>query len=231
MAAQVLAQSGTAPTPQFEVTSIKPANPEDSNKHRPMVTDPRLLSVPAFTLRDLVLKAYAVKRYQLTGGPGWIASEQFDVEAKPTNPASREQLMLMLRSLLADRFKLALHTETRELAVYALEVAKDGPKFRVDPTRGNLWFADLPALVDYLNLFNSRPVIDKTGHTWNSHFVLNTGEINVTAADAAGGPPSMTDTFQATVNALESQLGLKLVPTKVPIQVMVIDHAERPSEN
>src|ERR1035437_9921340 len=122
MAAQVLAQSGTAPTPQFEVTSIKPANPEDSNKHRPMVTDPRLLSVPAFTLRDLVLKAYAVKRYQLTGGPGWIASEQFDVEAKPTNPASREQLMLMLRSLLADRFKLALHTETRELAVYALEV-------------------------------------------------------------------------------------------------------------
>jgi uncharacterized protein (TIGR03435 family) len=222
-----------APTPQFEVASIKPADPAAGGSRYGMRTSPGLLSAPAFTLRGLVGAAYAVKGYQIAGGPGWIASAQFELEAKSANPASREQLMLMLRSLLADRFKLALHEETRDLPVYALVVAKNGPKLRTESASDKrmLRLMSLPALVDYLNMFAPRPVIDKTGLTWNFPFDLHTGEIDAAAADDAGGTPSMLDTFQATLNALEDQLGLKLMPTKAPIQVLVIDGAERPSEN
>jgi uncharacterized protein (TIGR03435 family) len=225
-------QAVVAP-PSFEVASIKPADPAAGGSRYGMSTIPGLLSAPGVTLRGLVGAAYGVKGYQITGGPGWIASAQFELEAKPANPASREQLMLMLRSLLADRFKLALHEETRDLPVYALVVAKNGPKLRTGSASDKrmLRLMSLPALVDYLNMFAPRPVIDKTGLTWNSPFDLHTGEIDAAAADDAGGTPSMLDTFQATLNALEDQLGLKLTPTKAPIQVLVIDGAERPSEN
>ncbi len=227
------AGQAVAAPPAFEVASIKPADPAAGGSRYGMRTSPGLLSAPAFTLRGLVGAAYGVKGYQITGGPRWIASAQFELEAKPANPASREQLMLMLRSLLADRFKLALHEETRELPVYALVVAKNGPKLRTESASDKrmLRLMSLPALVDYLNMFAPRPVIDKTGLTWNSPFDLHTGEIDAAAADDAGGTPSMLDTFQATLNALEDQLGLKLTPTKAPIQVLVIDGAERPSEN
>jgi uncharacterized protein (TIGR03435 family) len=222
--------------PVFEVASIKPANPTADGPKRSVgiVITPGRLSAPAATLRDLVLWAYAVKGYQVTGGPGWIASAPFYLEAKPSKPVTRGQLLLMLRSLLADRFKLAFHAETRQLSVYALAVAKNGPKFRTEsaPGGGNhLGFVGLSAFVDYLNLFAPRPVIDKTGLTWNSRFYLDTGRINVAAAETAGGPPSMGDTFQATAAAMEDQAGLKLTPTKAPIEVLVIDHAERPTEN
>jgi uncharacterized protein (TIGR03435 family) len=119
--------------PQFEVASIKAANPTAPRPGRlgavPVVTSSGRLTARNAKLTELIKGAYAVEDYQVSGGPAWIDSARFDVEAKVGDRADRDQLLLMLRALLADRFKLALHRETKELAVYALVVAKGGPKF------------------------------------------------------------------------------------------------------
>jgi uncharacterized protein (TIGR03435 family) len=139
---------------------------------------------------------------------------------------------------LAERFKLAFHRETKELPVYALVVAKGGPK--LDRSQGPKSTLDLLGhnvdmawLAKYLTHFGSdMPVIDKTGLTGNYDLDLDIQKITAEAvADAGGKPPSIENMFQATVDAMEDQRGLKLVRTKAPIEMLVIDHAERPSAN
>jgi len=241
----VRAQSRAASTPRFEVASIKLADPSAPRPGRMgshIDTSPGLLRARNASLKELVEGAYAVEDYQVTGGPGWIASARFDIEAKPASAATREQLLLMLRPLLADRFKLTFHNETKELAVYALVVARNGPKFhRLKPgtesapgkTNHLGRNVDLPWFARYLTRFGSdRPVIDKTGLTGNYDLDLDMEKIIAAAAEDAGGaPPSIGSMFQATANAIEDQLGLKLAPAKAPLEVLVIDHAERPSGN
>jgi uncharacterized protein (TIGR03435 family) len=234
-----------APRPQFEVASIKPADPG----YRPgrlgasIQTSKGLLVTPGATLKEMIAAAYALESYQVSGGAAWADSARFAVEAKPTNGATREQLLPMLQPLLADRFKLAFHRETRQLAVYALVVARNGPKLhRLKPGTesepGKLnrlgrnvdmaWFAR------YLTHFGAdKPVIDKTGLAGNFDLDLDMEKILAEAASggAEGTPPGINSIFEATVNALDDRLGLKLAPTKAPVEVLVIDRAERPSAN
>jgi uncharacterized protein (TIGR03435 family) len=236
LASPILAQ------PQFEVGSIKPADPSVPRPGRMgahIDTTPGLLSVRSATLKELVEGAYALENYQVTAGPGWIDSVRFEVQAKAAGAATREQLLLMLRPLLADRFKLAFHRETKELPVYTLVVAKSGPKFKrfqagadsaplgVDRLGRNVdmaWFAK------YLTRFGSdMPVIDKTGLQGNYDLDLDMRKI-MAAAGADSGAPSIGSIFQATAEAIEG-IGLKLVRTKVPLEALVIDHADRPSGN
>jgi uncharacterized protein (TIGR03435 family) len=197
-------------------------------------------------LTELIKGAYAVEDYQVSGGPAWIDSARFDVEAKSSDRANRDQLLLMLRTLLADRFKLAVHRETKELAVYALVVAKGGPKFHAlnadetscwpgcaaSPGKTNhLRQRDLPALATYLTRLGSdRPVIDKTGLTGYFALDLDMEKIMREAAQS-GEPPTNGSIFEATVNDMQGELGLKLAPTKAPIEMLAIDHAEKPTEN
>ena len=245
MAPQILAQSRAASTPQFEVASIKLANPTAPRPGRMgahIYTSPVQLSALNATLKELVEGAYALENDQVTGGSGWIDSTRFDVQAKPASAATREQLLLMLRPLLADRFKLAFHRETKELPVYALVVAKGGPKFQKPkpwpesaprPVNHLGYNVDMAWLAKYLTRFGSdMPVIDKTGLAGNYDLDLDMEKISAGAAtDAGGTPPSIGSVFQATVNAIEDQLGLKLVRTKAAVEVFVIDQAERPSQN
>jgi uncharacterized protein (TIGR03435 family) len=245
MAPQILAQSRAASTSQFEVASIKLADPSAPRPGRMgahIDTGPGQLSARNATLKELVEGAYALENYQVTGGTGWIDSARFDVQAKPASTTTREQLLLMLRPLLADRFKLAFHRETKELPVYALVVAKGGPKFkRFQPGADSAPLGvnrlgrnvDMAWLAKYLTRFGSdMPVIDKTGLAGNYDLDLDMQKIAAAAAsDAGGAPPSIGSMFQATVNAIEDQLGLKLVRTKAAVEVFVIDHAERPSQN
>ena len=114
-------------TPSFEVASVKPTAGRGGGKGAKgggSTADPMLFSRHETTLRSLILRAYDIEDYQLSGGPAWIDSDRYDIDARPEHPASQEQLMLMLRSLLADRFQLAIHRETKTIAVYALAVAK-----------------------------------------------------------------------------------------------------------
>ncbi len=233
-----------AQLPQFEVVSIKPSDPSAAYPGRfapvPVDTAPGRLTARNATLKDLIMAAYALEDYQVSGGPGWIISARFEVEAKPSASANSDQLLLMLRTLLADRFQLAVHHETRDVAIYALVVAKNGPKFQsskpgVDRAPGRLNDfrpPNLPFLARFLtHLGSDKPVIDKTGLTGNFDLDLDMEKIGAEASSLAGGTPHLDNMFEAATNAIQDGLGLKLVPTRAPVEILVVDRAERPSEN
>lgn len=230
-------QIASTPSPQFDVASIKPSDssaPLPGRMGAHINTSPGLVRSRNESLKELVGDAYAVEDYQVTGGPGWIASARFDVEAKPATAATREQLLPMLRALLAGRFQLAFHRETRQINVYELVAGKSAAKLKRGTNTpsldlpGHNW--DLPQLAKYLTRFGSdRPVIDRTGLTGSFDLDLSMEKISVEASEAAGGP-TIGNMFQATVNALQD-LDLRLVPAKAPIEIFVIDHADKPGAN
>jgi uncharacterized protein (TIGR03435 family) len=243
-------QIDSATSPRFEVASIKASNPSALRPGRMgsvrVVTTPGRLTARNAYLRELIKDAYGLEDYQISGGPGWIGSSKFDVEGKSTDGASRERLLLMLQALLADRFKLAFHRETKELPIYALIVAKNGPKFQSlaasqascwpgcanSPSKTNVMRQrDLPSLATFLTRFGSdRPVIDKTGLAGRFALELDMSPI-LDPADGEQRPPTKEAMFESAVDAVQNKLGLKLVPTKAPIETFVIDNAQKPSEN
>jgi uncharacterized protein (TIGR03435 family) len=246
-AAAFVSLAQTQTLPQFEVASIKAANPSAPRGGRlaapPVNTKPGLLTARNATLLQLIRGAYTLENYQISGGPGWIDSAGFEVEAKSTGGANRDQLLLMLRALLADRFKLRFHREKKELAVYDLVVAKGGSKFHAlkagaDPVPAKtdrMRLKDLPSLATFLTrLSPDEPVLDKTGLTGDFDLELDIGKIGEAASvgEEAAGPVEMrARMFQAAASALENELGLKLAPAKAPVEIFVIDHAEKASAN
>lgn len=152
------------------------------------------------------------------------------MRAKPESPASEDQLKLMLQTLLADRFRLVLHRETKQLPVYELIVAKGGPKLKESAEDASTFLhtdaksitaakVAMPMFVKLLSQQMGRSVLDKTGLSENYDFKLEW-----TPDEANGDGPSI-------FTAIQEQLGLKLEPSKGPVEVLVIDHAEKPSEN
>jgi uncharacterized protein (TIGR03435 family) len=243
---QTSAQQNTASVPQFEVASIKPASASAPPRGRLtrmealIGTTPGLLTARNVTLKELIEGAYSLDNYQVIGGPEWVGSVRFEVQGKPSAAANRQQLLLMLRPFLAARFNLAFHRETKEMAVYALEVTKGGPKFQTAkpwpeskprPLNHLGYNVDMAWLAAYLtHLGSDMPVIDRTGLTGKYDLDLDMEKI-MAAAGAESGNPSISSVFQATVDALEEQRGLKLARTKAPVEVLVVDHAEQPSQN
>jgi uncharacterized protein (TIGR03435 family) len=123
--------------PEFEVASIKPAPPPTGNNLRVMMGgDPGRVNMSNITVKDMLRQAYQVKEYQISG-PDWMNSTRFDVVATIPAGVARDQLPLMWQSLLADRFKLTLHREKKELPVYALAVGKNGPKLKEAEDKGD----------------------------------------------------------------------------------------------
>lgn len=132
------AVSGQAPPslgaqPAFEVASVKPAAPQAANIARsaggPGTSDPERFTFTNVTLKTMLMRAYVVKNYQISG-PGWLDSERFDILAKVPPGATKEQFEPMLQNLLAERFHLTLHHEPKEMVVYELVVGKSGPKLK-----------------------------------------------------------------------------------------------------
>jgi uncharacterized protein (TIGR03435 family) len=247
VASPILAQP-----PRFDVASIKPADPSAPQRGRlslvPIVTNPGRLTARNANLKELIQTAYSVEGYQVSGGPAWLVPARFDVEAKSSDTGNRSQLLLMLRALLNDRFKLAVHRETRDLAIYALTVAKNGPKFHAlttsetacwpgcadSPAKINrMRQRDLPSLATFLTRLGAdKPVIDQTGLKGEFALELDMEKIMTTGAAApTDGPPTNEGIFEAIANAMPNELGLKLVAAKAPIEILVIDHAEKPSGN
>jgi uncharacterized protein (TIGR03435 family) len=239
--------------PAFEVASIKPNHSGDPNRLiRPSAGG---VSVSNMYLQDLMVFAYQVRDFQISGGPGWLTVDQFDIEAKAQGNASLDQTRLMMQSLLADRFKLAVHREIKELPIFELTLAKGGfkvqpmkdgsciPRDPKNPTRGvapgktrmdycgygglgqgtlELASATMSELATFLSAATRRTVVDKTGIAGQYRLRL-TFVPDETAPAATDGPSIFT--------ALPEQLGLKLDSAKGPVEVLVIDHAEKPSEN
>jgi uncharacterized protein (TIGR03435 family) len=221
----------------FEVATVKPASPKAPGTMLNGREAGRFVA-ENFSLRQLITAAYGIREHELTGGPGWIGSDRFDVVGEPEKPEDMKVLHLMLEALLADRFHLKIHRDTREMPVYFLVVVKGGAKLResapgsvgTGQSAGTGWFqASNNRIEDFAQTpagMVSRSAIDKTGLTGQYDFRLDYAIDAIAGPDAAYGPekPSL-------FTALQEQLGLKLEPGRAPVEMFVVDRAEKPSEN
>jgi uncharacterized protein (TIGR03435 family) len=207
-------------------------------------------------LRQLIEFAYHVDKFQISGGPGWFESQGFDVLAKPPQSAEadagtrqlsndqRNQLRRRLQALLAERFQLVVHRETKEMPVYALVVAKNGPKLKEStkerdmggmPGRVTAEGTPMEGLAEYLTGMLKRPVLDRTGLKGTYDFKLewtpDPGGLGKLDEEKAGGASAPDPSGPSIFTALQAQLGLKLESQKGPVEFIVIDRAEKPSAN
>jgi uncharacterized protein (TIGR03435 family) len=219
--------------PRFEVASVKPAN-----SGRPgggIVSGHGRITVSSETLKRCIMGAYGVGPNLIAGGPSWLDSDRFEIVAMSGRGEDGDQaLMAMLRTLLAERFKLAVHRETRTMAALVLEVAKNGPK--LDPAEGGSSSTQngrgviearaitMTRFAEVLSRQTDVPVVDNTGLKGWFNLKLLWRPESARPTDEAMERPSLSD-------AVQQQLGLRLESRKMPIEVLVIDHAEKPSEN
>ena len=193
------------------------------------------------TLKSAIRWAYHVMDYQVKG-PDWINFERFDITAKAAGPAPDDQLRLMLQPLLAERFKLTLHKETKELPAYLLLPAKGGVKFHeseiadgepvINPDKASMSVEvkGVPAtqFVDMLSNILHAPVINNTGLSGRYDARIN---ISKYLPDGSGKEGAF-DPISTILLGLQEELGLKLESKKVTLDLLVVDHAEKvPVEN
>jgi uncharacterized protein (TIGR03435 family) len=224
----------------FEVASIRPNVSGDIHNMTGGTSIQRnedgvKLEVRNTSLLLCLRRAYDVTAYQVSG-PDWLSSARFDISATSPVAATTDEVRTMWQALLVDRFKIELHRETRVLPVYALVVAKSGPKMQPVDAEGQsgTWEgkgrltakkASMPKFAEVLSRRMDRPVLDETGLTDTYDFVLDLIRDDDHSASGVnfGG---------AIFTALQDQLGLKLEAKKAPVEILVIDHAEKlPTEN
>ena len=195
------------------------------------------LTITNASLKTLIRNAYGILSFQLTGGPNWLDTEMYDVEATTGSAAeiSRDELKPLLQNLLAERFHLAVHRETREGDVYALLLDKGGPKFKENPgpqkdsmntnkgsgrARMTGTAASMPILTSNLANQLGRFAVDKTGLPGSYDFTFE------------WDPDQTPDSKLPSIfTALREQLDLKLETQKGAVEVLVVDHAEHATEN
>ncbi len=233
--------------PVFEVAIIKPSKPDQPG--RAFQLRGREFFTVNTSVSDLINFAYGLHAKQITGGPDWIRTDKYDLQAKPDidgRPSDR-QLKSMVAKLLTDRFQLTFHREKKELAVYAITVAKGGQKLTPSDGSSNLpslffrGLGNLPArnatMTDFAGVMQSavldRPVVDQTGLAGRFDFQLlwTPDEFQFGGLGVKPPPPSDKDTAPDLFTAFQQQLGLKLESTKAQVDVVVVDRVEKPSEN
>ncbi|HUA57645.1 MAG TPA: TIGR03435 family protein [Verrucomicrobiae bacterium] len=227
--------------PAFDVVSVKPS-PIDATERSLTHNAGGRLTTSNATVRMLILLAYQVMPYQLSGGPEWINTDGFDIEAKAANLNSTpEQFRKMVQMLLAERFQLKVHTETREMAIYALQIAKGGPKLTpaagdeqnpgVRNGRGETTGvrASMAMLATALTRPLQRKVVDETGLKGDYTFTLKFDPAEISPSESNALPE--ISTAGSIFTAVTEQLGLRLKVTKGPVEVLVIDRAARAMGN
>jgi uncharacterized protein (TIGR03435 family) len=223
----------------FEVASVKPG--PTSGFSLPFRIGPDSLQIES-RLKDLIMQAYEIEDYQVAGIPAWVQSERYAIRAKAAKASSPHEIRLMLQALLAERFRLKMHRETKTMAGYVLSVDKGGAKLPPPKTGvpadsmgviqlggGEIWgrATSMKNLARGLRLELERPVIDETKIAGNYDIRLRFEEGNAELADK--DRPS--DPTAGSIFAALHELGLRLDSRKVEIGVLVIDAAERPSGN
>lgn len=243
-----------AQRPQFEVASVKLHTSSDPRVF--MVAQPGGRFVAGnIPLRLLIRTAFQLQDDQIVGGPGWLRTDRFDIEARAADAPGPPSLQLleMLKSLLADRFSFTSHTEKRELSVFALERTRAGgslgpalrvtecpdaaadlsqprPCANIQTGAGALSMRGAPVhqIVPYLSASLGRVVVDRTGLTERYDFELKwTPE----PPPQAGQPPAADPNAVSIFTAVQEQLGLRLSAAKDMVDVLVIDTLERPTPN
>jgi uncharacterized protein (TIGR03435 family) len=222
-----LAQSA----PAFEVASVKVAPPRTGTAgFTAMTSDPAMVRYSNITLKNLIAIAYDFDSRLILAGPTWFDNVHYDVAAKLPPDTPKDRVPVMLRTLLAERFKLAVHRETKEQRVYYLVVGKDGPKLKEGRESGSqnqmvpggIMGHSMPmdVLTAMLSRFVGYQVVDNTRLTGTFDITLKW----VREDDKDNGPELSA--------ALREQLGLKLEPGKAPVEMLIVDHADRiPTDN
>jgi uncharacterized protein (TIGR03435 family) len=247
-------------TPRFEVASIKPQAPgpiafSEIPRAIPQNRPGGVFNPIHITLKTLILFAYDLMSYQLIGGPDWVVTDQFEVDARAGGDVSNEQLKLMVRTLLSERFQLTMHKEQRTMAFQALVHARPdktlGPglikmnecngatarrlqqedpvryPFPSGPTKAGCSQNGLRVLVDLLAPRLREIVMDATGLTGDFYFTIRFREPTEQPLASEAGDPSIP----SLPVALSQQLGLKLESRRGPVDVLVIDSVQLPSAN
>jgi len=232
---------------EFEVVSVKPNKSGSGSSHSH--GDRGMLTASNLSLRSMIVRAYGVKDYQVEG-PDWLSTERFDVMAKfpEALPQDREKyneaLRAMMEKMLVDRFKVAVHRTEKSFSVYALVVGKKGVKFKEVPDTGSNSNSDgthfegtpisMARFAEFLSREVELPVLDMTGLRGAYQIKLDWVREPRTAVEVKGDVPLPADGPPGTniPTALQDQLGLRLEARKAPIEILVVDHAERvPTEN
>jgi len=261
------AVSADVKVPAFDVVSVKQDKSEGSMIR--VMMKPDGYAATNVSLKMLIEEAYGIRQDLISGAPGWVDSIRFDIDAKVAGgnvndlkKLKPEQRMSMLKPMLADRFQVKVHTETKTLPVYELVVAKGGSKLKeampgytytngikgpdgvahggmMRMSRGEVTGQALAveSLVNMLSRQLQRTVIDKTGLTGKYDFTLQWTEESSDPMFKGGdgsqqkAEPAPDATGPSIFTALQEQLGLKLQSAKGPVETLVIDHVEMPSEN
>jgi uncharacterized protein (TIGR03435 family) len=275
--AAALAQ--TPPRPTFEAAAIHLVRDCGSQSNSRSDPSSGRLSVPCISIRGLIRTAYGIfesdgtitaRRLDVVGGPAWLDSELYEIDAKADGATSLDRLAgLMLQTLLEERCKLKVHREPRQTPVYALTVAKGGSKLK-ESTPESCVPLDLshpieargytpcgfpsnmrgdgrtitveakgvtmPEFAARVITRIDRPIVDRTGLTGRydirlSYAPENAATIRLNGEAASGGVLPQNADGESIFSAVQSQLGLRLTPEKAPIDVIVVDSVERPSEN
>ena len=235
---------------KFEVASIKPHTGDFQRVMIRMAPGGRFTAT-GVSLKMLITQAYDVRDFQVSGGPGWMTSDRYEINAKAEGDQERippEELRPMLQALLEDRFQLKVHRENKEMQVYALVPAKTGSKLKANAEgkgpmmrmgRGQLSGQKVPLdmLARQLAQQVGRPVLNKTGLTGEYDFTLEwTPEPGQGGGPFGGGPPPdapppSDSSGPSLFTALQEQLGLRLESQKGSAEMVVIDRVEKPSPN
>jgi len=237
----------------FEVASIKPNNSGENPYYVRIVPGGNLRALNA-SLQAIITTAYQIPDFELAGGPAWLTTEKWDIEAKGPGAAPPQQVLEMLRALLAERFQLKVHTESRQMPIYALVVAKNGPKLEpshlecFDPTarippptpnarpcggfnRGPAQMLGariaMPGLAKTLSKIAGRTVVDKTGIEGTYDVALNWNPDELLQPDRDSAASESASLF----TAIQEQLGLRLEVQRGLVDILVIDSVARASAN
>jgi uncharacterized protein (TIGR03435 family) len=230
--------------PSFEVASVKPADPSD--KPGFLQTEPGRLNLNGVTVKMLIQQAWAISGYRIYGGPSWLDSTRYNIEAKAavgSGNLTLDQMRPMLQTLLTDRFHLVLHREEKDLPMYRLVVSKNGPKLEESVVSGEPQArmstgritdekAGMDMLASQLGQQLGRFVLNRTGlrgyFNFHVEWAPDPGQNQGGESDT---PPSAGVDGPSIFTALQDRRGLRLESTKGPVEVLIIDHAEKPDAN
>lgn len=226
--------------PSFAVATIKPHDP--ASQRQGFSTNADRVNIRDESVVSMIVFAYSLNKEQVVGAPSWASNDAYEIEGKAdaVGQPSLRQEQEMVQKLLADRFQLKFHREKRVLSVYAIRIAKGGPKLspaanpnnQLDQTgNGSGTVQSIKytscSMADFAfgeQFFFDRPVIDQTGLPGRYDFTIRYTSDESRATDDPNAPPGI-------FTAVQEQLGLKIESTKAPADVLVIDHVERPSAN
>ena len=252
-ACAMFAQS-PAPRPKFdafEVATVKPVDSDSKSGRFITMQGTNRFVEKDYTLKLLIAAAYDLNPRTISGGPAWIGTDHYDILAVTPGDVrpDHDEQMTMLRSLLADRFKLTFHREPKVFSIYQLELAKNGPKLKESTARPDDPVVVGPGVVypqrivlpgrnatmgNFVSLLQrailDRPVVDKTGLSGRYDFDLEWAP-DETQFGGDVPPATAAATSPPLFVAIQQELGLKLEATKGPVDALVVETAERPAAN